>query len=321
MTKNLVIDAHVDTLLKKYLERLNRLLSKEPQEYHVTKEKLVEGGVNVQVFAMFTPPKIEKLAIEITLEMIAIAKDLADKDNFLLMKSLKDFKRLSEDSSDKVGMILSVEGAEVFERNLKILPLFYELGVRMVGLTWSRANLFGEGVDFEMKKKGFGLTKHGKQLIEEMETLGMVVDTAHMNLEGFKDVSNVSTKPFIDSHSNAYSVCPVARNLTDEQIEIIASADGVIGINFAPHFLNPTMNDASIHDVIKHVRYISDKAGINHVGMGSDFDGIAMIPKGLEDTSKFSHIIPLLEEDGFSKKDIIKIMGKNFNRVFQAVWN
>ncbi len=320
MTKELVIDAHADTLLKKYLETLNRLITTEPQQYHITKENLVEGGIDVQVFAMFTPPKLEKLALEITLEMISIAKDMAKKENFLLIQSSNDLKHLSKDSVQGTGMVLSVEGAEAFERNIKILPLFYELGVRNIGLTWSRTNLFGEGVDFKTKKEGGGLTKHGEQLVEEMESLGMLIDVAHLNFEGYKDVANLTTKPFIDSHSNAYSVCPVARNLSDEQLEMIASSEGVVGINFAPHFLHQNMYEASIHDVIKHISYISDLIGCQHVGLGSDFVGIAMTPTGLENATKIPQLIPLLEKEGFSKKEITKIMGGNFERVFHTVW-
>ena len=321
MKKNLVIDAHVDTLLKKYLGILTRLLSTNPLEYHVTPEFLKTAGIDVQVFAMFTPPKLEKIALEVTLEMIAIAKDMAEKEEFLLIESLTDLNLLTSETTTKLGMVLSVEGAEAFERNLRVLPLFYELGVRMIGLTWSRSNLFGEGIDFKAKKEGEGLTKHGKELIEDMESLGMVVDVAHLNSEGYRDVSRVSNNPFIDSHSNAYAVCPVARNLTDEQLEIIASADGVVGINFAPHFLNQEMKEASIHDVIKHISYISDKIGVNHIGLGSDFDGIALTPKGLEDARKTPNIAPLLEESGFSKIDVAKIMGSNLERVFRSVWN
>jgi len=316
---NLIIDAHADTLLKKYLDSITKLISTEEQTYHITKEYLVEGKVDIQVFAMFTPPKLEKLALEITLEMISIAKDMAKNENFILIKSLKDFKIISKDPTS-TGMILSVEGAEAFERNIKVLPLFYELGVRNIGLCWSRPNLFGDGVDFKSKDKGNGLTKQGKQLVEEMENLGIVVDVAHLNSEGYSDVSDITNNPFIDSHSNAYEITPVARNLTDDQLEIIASADGVVGINFCPLFLAEDLEKASITDVIKHMSYISEKIGVRHVGLGSDFDGIAMTPKGLEDARKIPCIIHLLEKEGFSRKDISMIMGGNFQRVFEKIW-
>jgi membrane dipeptidase len=321
LNKRLIIDAHADTLLKRYLEPQNRLLSTSKQEYHITKEFLREGGVNVQTFAMFTLPKMEKFAVEVTLEMISIAKKMEKEEGFSLIQSLADIDKVISIENDIIGMILSIEGAEVFERNLNFLPIFYELGVRMIGLCWSRPNLFGEGVSFKSKKKGRGLSKEGRLLIEEMEDLNMVIDLAHLNLEGYKDVAKYSTKPFIDSHSNAYSICPVSRNLTDDQLEMIASADGVVGVNFSPAFLSKDLYQASITDVISHIRYIANKVGIQHVGLGSDFDGIAMTPKGLENATKMSEIPILLKEDGFSEKDIDKVLGENFLRVLKKNWS
>jgi membrane dipeptidase len=316
-THSLVIDAHADTLLKKYMEPYTRLTSTEEQSYHVTKDYLVEGNIDVQVFAIFIPSIMTKMATDITLEMINIAKIMAKKEDFLLIQSPKDLNNLSKTTT---GMILSIEGAEVLERNSNLLPIFYELGIRNIGLCWSRPNLFGEGVDFSSKNKGNGLSKQGKRLVEEMESLGMVVDVAHLNSEGYSDVSDITTKPFIDSHSNAYEVTPVSRNLTDDQLEIIASAEGVVGMNFCPLFLANSIEEASIEDVITHICYISEKIGVKHVGIGSDFDGIAMTPKGLEDARKMSNIIPLLEKEGFSQRDISLIMGGNFQRVFEKVW-
>ena len=314
---SLVIDAHADTLLKKYMAPFMRLISTEEHSYHVTKDYLVEGNIDVQVFAIFIPPRMEKIATDITLEMINIAKIMAKKEDFLLIQSPKDLDNLSKTTT---GMVLSIEGAVVLERNLNLLPVFYDLGIRNIGLCWSRPNLFGEGVNFSSKEKGNGLSKQGKRLIEEMETLGMIVDVAHLNSEGYSDVSDITTKPFIDSHSNAYAVNPVSRNLTDDQLEIIASADGVVGINFSPLFLAKDLDKASINDVITHICYISEKIGVKHVGIGSDFDGIAMTPKGLEDARKMPNIIPLLEKEGFSQNDISLIMGGNFQRIFEKVW-
>ena len=321
MTERLLIDAHADTLLKRYLETLNKLMFTSRQEYHITKEYLLEGGVGVQTFAMFTPPKMEKFAVEVTLDMISIAKKMEKEEGFSIIRSVADVTEVFSNKKDIIGMILSIEGAEIFERNLNFLPLFYELGVRMIGLCWSRPNLFGEGVSFKSKEKGRGLSKQGRALIEQMEDLNMIIDVAHLNLEGYKDVAKYSNKPFIDSHSNAFSVCPVSRNLTDEQLEMIASADGVVGMNFSPAFLSKDLHKASIKDVITHIRYIAEKVGIQHVGLGSDFDGIAMTPKGLENAAKMSEIPIQLKKDGFSDNDIDKILGQNFLRVFKRNWN
>ena len=320
MTENLVIDAHADTLLKLYFGSLMRFSSQEKEALHITKAYLREGKVNVQVFAMFVPPKLEKIGLEVTLEMIQIAKEKAINENFRIIRSSKDLDYVAQNEVSTTGMVLSIEGAIALERNLKILPLLYELGVRNIGITWSRQNLFGEGVSFTEKKTGRGLSKDGIQLIEDMNNLGMVIDVAHLNYEGYMDVMQYTDAPFIDSHSNAHSICPISRNLTDDQLEMIASADGVVGINFYPKFLSLIPEKASIDDVIKHISYITDLIGSEHVGLGSDFDGIATTPLGLEDTRKMKDLVPLLDKEGFSKNEIEKIMGGNFNRIFRKIW-
>jgi membrane dipeptidase len=298
MSRNLVIDCHADTLLKKHFAEMARLLFNTEQIFQVSKELLLQGDINVQVFALFIPPPLEKFGLEITLELIAQAKEMENKGDFTLIKSKTDFEDLKV-NNNQLGMILSLEGAVTLERRLKILPIFYELGVRNIGLAWSRKNLFAEGSSFtETDIKGEGLSNYGKDLVMQMDSLGMVIDVSHLNVKGFTDVTKLTANPFN-----------------------IASANGVVGINFYCRFLtknNP--EEASIKDVINHIKYIADLTSVNHVGLGSDFDGISMAPKGLENASKIKNIPPLLAKEGFSKHDIAKIMGGNFERVFKKVW-
>ena len=314
-----MIDCHADTLLKKYLERIVPLLFAERGlEYHVSKKYLTEGGVDVQVFAIFILPKLEKIAIEASLEMIALAKEM-EKDGYSLIKSKKHLKKVEENSS--IGIVLSLEGAVALERNLQLLPIFYELGIRNIGLSWSRKNLFCEGIGLtQNSSRTEGLSIYGLELIEQMESLGIVIDVSHLNQKGFADVVKNAGKPFIASHSNVFNLCNNNRNLTDEQLMEIASAEGVVGINFYPKFLSNEPDTVSIKDVIHHIKYITDLIGINHVGLGSDFDGIGSTPKGLENASKVKDIPPLLKEEGFNSQDIAKIMGGNFKRVFISIW-
>lgn len=320
MIDNLVIDCHADTLFKKYIENTFGLLAEaKKMEFHVTKEFLIQGGVDVQVFAIFCPTQLEKIGTEASLEMIAIAKDM-EKDGFSLIKSINDLKKLEK--TNKIGMILSLEGTIALNRNLRLLPIFYELGVRNIGLSWSRKNLFCEGTGLtQNNEESEGLSVYGKDLIEQLEDLGIIIDISHLNQKGVADVVRMTTKPFIASHSNAYKLCPDDRNLTDEQLMEIASADGVVGMNFYPRFL--TQKDpekTTINDVIRHIKYITNLIGVEYVGLGSDFDGIGITPKGLENASKFKNIPPLLKDEGFSKQDITKIMGGNLQRVFNKVW-
>ncbi|MFW9905586.1 MAG: dipeptidase [Candidatus Thorarchaeota archaeon] len=321
MVKNLVIDCHADTLLKKYLEKIFPLLFEERGlEFHASKKYLTEGGVDVQVFAIFVIPKLEKLSVDISLDMLAIAKEM-EKDGYFLIKSKKDLNKIQE-VKNRIGMVLSLEGAVALERNLKLLPIFYELGIRNIGLSWSRKNLFCEGTGLTKdSSKSEGLSLYGFELLEQMESLGMVIDVSHLNQKGFADVVKKTSKPFIASHSNAYHLCNNSRNLTDDQLMEIASVEGVVGINFYPRFLSQKDPEAvSIKDVIDHIRYIIDLIGIDYVGLGSDFDGIGITPKGLENASKIKSIPPLLKKEGFNDQDIAKIMGENFKRVFTKIW-
>ncbi|MHA1966888.1 MAG: dipeptidase [Candidatus Hodarchaeales archaeon] len=318
MNSDLVIDCHADTLLKKYLESFSPMFSQN-ETFHVTKELLINGKVDIQVFALFVPPKFEKLGIEVTLEMIALAKDM-EENGFFLVKTKKEFDNIKAKKRSP-AMILSMEGAIALERNLKLLPVFYDLGIRNIGLSWSRRNLFCDGSElFESNEDGHGLSSQGKNLVEDMEKLGMVIDISHLNQKGVADVAKITSKPFIASHSNAFNLCPVSRNLRDNQLTDIASAGGVVGINFYSRFLSQTPEKASIDTVVNHIKYIAELIGVDHVGLGSDFDGIEMTPKGLENASKIKNIPPLLRKEGFSEKDINKVMGNNFQRVFKEVW-
>jgi membrane dipeptidase len=316
--ENIVIDCHSDTLLKKYYEQ-HFLIGEKEQIFHVSKDLLLQGGIDIQVFAIFVPPKLEKLGVEISLEMIAIAKEM-ENNGFFIIKSSNELLQFNQKKKNsKIGMILSLEGAVALERNQRLLPIFYELGIRLLGLTWSRKNLFCEGTDFSQENiSGEGLSRYGLELVEMLDNLGIVIDISHLNREGVADVVKNTKNPFIASHSNCYKLCSNNRNLSDDQLFDIASAEGVVGINFYPRFL--TKKNATVYDVIRHINYVVDLIGVNYVGIGSDFDGIGITPEGLENAGKIKTIPLLLEGEGFNKQDISKIMGRNFQRVFRKVW-
>lgn len=316
MTKSpITIDFHCDYLFKKQFAFMS-LLSGTSSSYHVSPDLLREGGIKIQTMALFIPPLVEQSSLHLTLKMIGQAYKM---DDFKIIESINDIESIQD--TDKLGMILSIEGALVLERNVDFLPVMYKLGVRAIGLTWSRSNLFADGSKFRRAElPSTGLTYDGKQLIEEMERLGMIVDVSHLDRKSFNDVAKIMDGPFIASHSNAFEICNSPRNLKDEELEALASADGVTGMNFCPSFVNQDKDKASLDDIITHINYIVKKIGIDHVGLGSDFDGITGTPIGLEDASKFKNIPISLEKEGYSKKDIDKIMGENFLRVIKKVW-
>jgi len=255
--------------------------------------RLEEGMVHLQVFATFVEPEfMRKDAAAKTLKMIDKLYQAIEKtDKIKLILNGKDI----DEAKDKniLGALLSIEGGEAIEGDLSLLRVFYILGVRAMTLTWSLRNDLGDGI---LGSDNYGLTAFGKDVIKEMNRLGIIVDVSHLNERGFWDVIDICEKPLIASHSDCRALCNHPRNLSDEQIKAIADKGGVIGINFCPDFLRDDGN-ASVEDVLDHIEHIVSLVGVEHVGFGSDFDGIEKTPFGLDDASCFPKIL-----DGLKKK-------------------
>jgi membrane dipeptidase len=316
------IDCHCDTTQKKWLMQ-KKLKELEPSKgLEATSDLLLAGGIDVQVAAMFIPTSLVKFGLDITLEMVGILlEEIRTDPNLILIKQKNDFSKVEDKS--KLGYILAMEGATPLGNSVDLLPAFYELGIRVITLTWSRKNLFAEGVhDMIGIDEGEGLSLLGKQLVAAMNELGIAIDVSHLNRKGFQDVVKYSKSPFIASHSCAYALAAQKRNLTDEQIQQIADTGGCIGINFYPNFLvpDPKNEPATIDHVIEHMSYMIDLVGVDYVSLGSDFDGIGQAPIGLEDARKFKDLPPRLKDKGYSNTDIDKLMGGNWHRVFREIW-
>ncbi|MCQ2559264.1 MAG: dipeptidase [Clostridia bacterium] len=214
-------------------------------------------------------------------------------------------------NSDKLGLLLALEGAEPLEGQIELLHLFFRLGIRMLGLTWNYRNQLADGV----KEQG-GLSSLGKQFVREMNRMGILLDAAHLAEKGFADLLELTSKPLIVSHANCRRLCDHPRNLADWQIKACAASGGVIGICFYPPFLTGT-SQASLEDVLDQIEYLAKVGGVDCVALGSDFDGMNWVPEGLEDVSKMPLLIEGLYKRGFSEKEIALIMGKNWLRVLQ----
>jgi membrane dipeptidase len=215
----------------------------------------------------------------------------------------------------KIGALLSLEGGEPLSGDLGVLRMLYKLGVRSVTLTWNQRNDIADGVG-ERRTKG-GLTSFGVQVVEEMNRLGMLIDASHMSDEGFYDLISATKRPIVASHSNCRSLCDHPRNLTDDQIKAIATNGGVIGMVFSPDFIDKEKDKQSVDRLLDHVDHITDIVGVEHIGIGSDFDGFPGIPKGLEDVTKMPNITKGLVARGYSERDVRKILGENYLEVFK----
>ncbi len=311
-----VFDAHCDTICRMTNEGYS--LEKSNKTGHLDIFRMQEGGIDIQIFAVFIediykPDRSLRRALQLINSF-----DQEVKKNHSSISLARNFSQLQEiKNSGKIAAILSIEGGEVLEGELGILNILYQLGVRLLTLTWNQRNQIADGI--EEARTGSGLTNFGLQVIKEMNRLGMIIDVSHLSEKGFWEVVEQSQAPIVASHSNCYSLCSHPRNLKDEQLKAIADKRGVIGVTFVPRFLTEKKGKVTIEEIIKHIDYLVEKIGIDYVGLGSDFDGTKKLPVGLEGVEKYPYLTLELLKRGYRKEDINKILGDNLLRIFKEV--
>lgn len=324
---SVVVDTHCDTLkcLSPYftrprdamwIDRSNIGLGGRADVGHVDIPRLREGGVDCQVFAISsvrdrTPP----FALRTALDMLDVFYSECEKNDETIVPvtSANDIRGAVRDG--KVAALLSIEGADIIEGNIGVLRILYRLGVRMVGLVHSLRNLLADGV--ADSRTGGGLSELGVEVVEGLDRLGVLIDVSHLSDAGFWDLLEVAKGPIVASHSNSRVICDHPRNLTDDQIRALAERGGVMGVNFAPSFIHPTR--ATVERAVDHIDHIVELVGSDHVGLGSDFDGIRTTPEGLEDVSMMPNITKELVRREYPEDDIRKILGLNHLRVIEEV--
>ena len=314
---SIIFDGHCDTLLEVLDGK--RKLSERSSEGHIDLPRLREGGVTAQVFAVFIEDRyLPAGAAKQTLRMLdTLYRELeANACSFILATKAADIEQAK--SAGKVAAVIGIEGAESLEGDLALLRVFYHLGLRLVTIAWSRRNQAADGV--HESRTGGGLSSFGVDLVKECNRLGILVDISHLSAAGVRDVLQISPQPVIASHSNAYALCPHVRNLNDEQLTALAEKGGVVGVTFVPSFLTEERNEASLDKLLDHIDHIVRVAGIDHVGLGSDFDGFGPPPPtGLDDVTRLPGITAGLVARGYSAEQVRKILGGNFLRVFRQV--
>lgn len=222
--------------------------------------------------------------------------------------------------------VLHIEGVEALDTRLEALDVFFEAGLRSLGPVWSRPNAFGHGVPFDFPRSpdtGPGLTAAGKRLVRACNRLGVMIDLSHLNEAGFWDVARTSQAPLVATHSNAWALCPSPRNLTDRQLDAVKASGGVVGINYHKGFLRPDGSwdgPATVGDIVRHARYVADRIGVEHVALGSDFDGATM-PDDLPDASALPHLVEALRSGGFGDGDLRLVGTGNWIRVLSQTWH
>ena len=215
-----------------------------------------------------------------------------------------------------MSAFLTIEEGGVIKGKLENLRNFYRLGVRLMTLTWNYPNEIGYP-NFDWKYQEQGLTAFGKEVVAEMNRLGMIIDVSHLSDQGFYDVASLSQQPFIASHSNSRAMTNHPRNLTDDMIRILAEKGGVIGLNFAASFLGSS-ETSQIEDMIRHAKQIYQVGGIEVLAIGTDFDGTA--PNlDIMHAGQMKHLRDALAKNGFTASELDKIWYQNSGRLIKEV--
>ena len=250
--------------------------------------------------------------------LVRVARTVADLD--------QAFADDGVDGDGPPAAVLHLEGAEAIDPDLEALEQWYAAGLRSLGPVWSRENDFGYGVPFVSPSSpdtGPGLTAAGRRLVARCATLGILIDLSHLNEAGFWDVARIDVGPLVASHAAAHALCPASRNLTNRQLDAIRASGGLVGIVFATPFLRDDFEDnedTPVSLIADHARYIADRIGVEHVALGSDFDG-ATIPAGVGDVAGMPVVLDALRAAGFDEDELASICWGNWRRVLASWWD
>lgn len=312
-----ICDCHCDTLTELYNK--NASLYENEQHFDIKRQIALGGGL--QFCAIYVPTEVFRYQGGLRYTLC-----LLDKYNQEIKKLHENGidvlqVRTAEDAGNvlkhKAATLLAIEEGGAIDGSLEALRCLYELGVRAMTLTWSNRNDIADGINEEAT--GSGLTLFGKQVVAEMNRLGMLVDVSHISTAGFWSVIEISTKPIIATHSNAKSLCSHPRNLNDEQIKALAQNGGLAGITFAGQFLEEDWRNACIESVYKHIDYMLNLIGNDdHIGFGSDFDGISHPPYNIQGVQDYKPLIEYLSKY-YSDETINKITHQNVINLLQKV--
>lgn len=348
---HLVFDGHNDVLLrllKKGGAGVETLFLEGDGEGHLDLPRMVKGGFGGGLFAVYIPsgqdladmdklmqgesydvplPPLmeaeEALPVAIAMAAILFRIERAAGGAFRVCHTASDIRRCL--AAGTVAAVFHMEGAEAIDRDLDALEVFHRAGLRSLGPVWSRPTIFGHGVPFRYPSTpdtGPGLTDAGKALIEACNELAIAIDLSHLNEQGFWDVAHSSRAPLIATHSNAHSVCPHARNLTDRQLHAIRDTGGMVGLNFATCFIRPDGQrgaDTPLEAMLRHLDHLIANAGVDHVGFGSDFDG-ALVPEEIGDVTGLPVLQAAMRRHGYDDATLRKLCHENWIAVLERTW-
>ena len=310
-----IIDFHCDTIMKLMDKRQGLVLRENNISVDICKLKKAKSLA--QFFALFVELDMKEDPLEYCLLMVdKFYKEIGENSKDIALATNYD-TLISNMDRGVISAFLTIEEGGVLKGKIEHLRNFYRLGVRLITLTWNFPNELGFPNKNE-EDRNKGLTSFGCQVVDEMNTLGMIIDVSHLSDGGFYDVVKHSKKPFVASHSNARAISNHPRNLTDDMIRILAEKGGVMGINFENHFLGH--NELSrVEDMVTHIRHIKNIGGIDCISIGSDFDGISDEGLEIKNIGEIEKLSIALDKNNFSEDEIEKIFYKNAIRVIKEV--
>jgi membrane dipeptidase len=312
---------------------------------HLDLPRMRAGGLRGGIFAVFTPSRrarkkpmrrtdgVVEFALAPVVNQRRAAADAVAAGGRLMALERDGHVRVGRNITDLDTAIsangppvavLHLEGAEAIDTSLEALDLWYAAGLRSLGPVWSRPNAFGHGVPFVSPSSpdiGPGLTEAGRALVRRCAELGILVDLSHLNEAGFWDVARIDHGPLVASHSAAHALSAASRNLTDLQLDAIGSSGGLVGIVFASAFLRADFADdpdTPLDVIVEHARYVADRIGVEHVALGSDFDGATL---ALRDATALPKLLDALSDSGFTTDELEAIAWRNWRRVLAAWWS
>ena len=370
----LIIDTHADTPGRFVDENFDLATNTPVSRGHFDFGKVRQGNLGAEFFSIWVDPAVSTGYTRRALDMIDSVYEQArlHPDDMVMAYSAEDIVKARTGPHKRLAALMGVEGGHAIENDIRVLRDFYRLGVRYMTLTWANTNEFADSsgdVNDPKVSHHNGLTDFGKQVVLEMNRLGMMVDISHVSDKTFWDAVEVSKAPVIASHSSARALTDVPRNMTDDMLRAVAKNGGVVQVNFNCGFVarDPDYNKKTqafreahpdltkqqdelqkqfyqdhspetkakldqvtdqlragyprppLSDLIDHIDHVAKVAGIDHVGLGSDFDGVPCTPQGIDSVADLPKITEALVERGYDEQQIHKILGENVLRVFRRV--
>lgn len=336
-----VFDGHNDILsrlMREGVEGAEQRFLQGQNNVHIDIPRAREGGLVGGLCAIYVPspaggldangdlPRVElHSAIDQTISQAALLGRIEAQSEgaFTICRTAADIRKAMEKGS--FAAVFHIEGIEAAGPDLDIVHVLHAAGLRTLGPVWSRPNIFAHGVPFRFGHDpdiGPGLTDAGRDLIRLCNRLKIMVDLSHMNDAGFRDIAKISDAPLVASHSNAFAVCPHSRNATDWQLSAIRETGGLIGLNFGVKFLHPEGKadpNMDISVMVRHIDYLVEHVGIDHVALGSDFDG-TLISQTIGDATGLPRLLTALRDAGYDEESLVKIAHGNWIALLERTW-